>query len=348
MTPQTLKAPPADRFVDYPASWYLFCESGELGSEPLTKRVLGRDLAAFRTPAGQIAVMEAHCSHLGADLGRGRIVGDSIQCPFHNWRYGVDGRCVEIPGTSPIPSFARQTCYPAHERHGYVFFFNGRQPLFPLPFFFDCEPDDFVAGRPFRYLADCTWYMNSAHAFDMQHFSAVHDRELVAPPEVDCPAPFARRNRYRAKVVGHTTLDRCLQILAGRMVSISITTWGGTFVLVTGSFDRVHSRFIVTTRPLEDGTTLCEGIVFGAKGTNPVARGLEPLTLWVRRLFTYGYLKDETRRLRGTQYRPLSLGANDRDMIEYFQWLVTLPQDAEEPVSTQATIAGLKSRATVI
>ena len=109
------------------------------------------------------------------------------------------------------------------------------------------------------------------------------------------------------------------------MVSISITTWGGTFVLVTGSFDRVHSRFIVATRPLEDRTTLCEGIVFGPKGANPVARALEPLTLWVRRLFTYGYLKDETRRLRGTQYRPMSLGANDRDMIEYFQWLVALP-----------------------
>jgi hypothetical protein len=98
----------------------------------------------------------------------------------------------------------------------------------------------------------------------------------------------------------------------------------------------------VATRPLEDRTTLCEGIVFGPKGANPIARHLDPLSLWVRRLFTYGYLKDETRRLRGTQYRPMSLGANDRDMIEYFQWLVTLPQNSEDalaaPVSPQSVV----------
>ena len=57
----------------------------------------------------------------------------------------------------------------------------------------------------------------------------------------------------------------------------------------------------------------------------------DPLALWVRRFFTYGYLKDETRRLRGTQYRPQSLGAADRDMIEFFQWVAALPQEAVEP-----------------
>jgi hypothetical protein len=255
------------------------------------------------------------------------VLGESIECPFHNWRYDAAGRCLEIPGGCPIPPHARQRTYPTEERHGYLFFFNGAEPLFPLPFFFDTRPEDFAAARPFRYVADCTWFMNSAHAFDTQHFAAVHDRELVAPPEVDCPAPFARRNRYRAKVLGRTLLDRCLQKVAGRMVSISITTWGGTFVLVTGAFDRVHSRFIIATRPLDDGTTLCEGIVFAPKGTSRPARLLEPAGLWVRRLFTHGYLADEARRLRGTEYRPWSLGANDRDMAEFFQWVASLPQN---------------------
>ena len=326
-------------FPAYPASWYLFCESRELKADPLTKRLLGRDVVAFRTASGKVAVMDAHCSHLGADLGCGKVLGESIQCPFHNWRYALDGRCVEIPGVSSIPSFARQRCYPVHERHGYVFFFNGREPLFPLPFFFDADPEGFVAARPFRYVADCTWFMNSAHAFDTQHFAAVHDRELVAPPEVDCPAPFARRNRYRARVLGRTPLDSCLQKVAGRMVSISITTWAGTFVLVTGTFDRVYSRFIIATRPLEDGTTLCEGIVFAPKGNGFLAQLFEPAGLRVRRLFTHGYLADETRRLRGTQYRPLSLGANDRDLIDYFNWVVSLPQHAHEAAETEAAVS---------
>ena len=326
-------------FPAYPASWYLLCEGRELRTDPITRRLLGRDIVAFRTASGKIAAMDAHCSHLGADLGCGKVLGESLQCPFHNWRYGLDGRCVEIPGSGSVPSFARQRCYPVQERHGYVFFFNGTEPLLPLPFFFDADPEGFVAARPFRYVADCTWFMNSAHAFDTQHFAAVHDRELVAPPEVDCPAPFARRNRYRARVLGRTALDSCLKKVAGRMVSISITTWAGTFVLVTGAFDRAHSRFIIATHPLENGTTQCEGIVFAPKGNGLLARMFEPAGLWVRRLFTHGYLADETRRLRGTQYRPLSLGANDRDMIDYFNWVVSLPQNTHEAVETRAAIS---------
>jgi phenylpropionate dioxygenase-like ring-hydroxylating dioxygenase large terminal subunit len=331
---QMLKAPEAESFPQYPPSWYLLCRSRDLARGPLSKRILGRDLVAFRTAGGRFAVLDAHCAHLGADLGRGRVVGESIECPFHNWRYGPDGRCVSVPCTERLPGFARQRAYPVQERHGFVFFFNGREPLFPLPFFFGFDPGSFSAGRPFRYLADCTWYMNAAHAFDTQHFAAVHDRELLAPPEVDCPAPFARRNRYRAKVLGRTTLDRVLQLGAGDRVEISITTWGGTFVLVTGDFTRAQSRFIIATTPQEGGTTLCEGIVFAPRSRSAVGRTvLDPFSLWVRRLFTFGYLADETRRLRGTQYRPHSLGPADRDMIEFFQWVVALPQDAESPLA---------------
>jgi 3-ketosteroid 9alpha-monooxygenase subunit A len=35
--------------------------------------------------------MDARCAHMGADLGCGRIAGDEIVCPYHNWRYGPDG-----------------------------------------------------------------------------------------------------------------------------------------------------------------------------------------------------------------------------------------------------------------
>src|SRR5262249_24437938 len=136
MTQHAMTAPPADRFPIYPASWYLFGESRELAGQPLTKRVLGRDLVAFRTSRGSVSVLDAHCSHLGADLGCGRVVGDAIQCPFHNWQYAADGQCIAIPGARRTPSFARQHRYPVEERHGYVFFFNGTAALFPLPFFF--------------------------------------------------------------------------------------------------------------------------------------------------------------------------------------------------------------------
>jgi len=321
----TSQAPSAERFPEYPASWYLFGESSDLKRGPVSKKMLGRHLVAFRTASGRLAVMQANCAHLGADLGCGEVVGETIQCPFHGWRYAADGACTHIPGAKDIPSFARLRTYPVVERHGYVFFFNGDKPLFPLPFFFDEDPDDFVAGKPFRYVADCAWYMNAAHAFDLQHFASVHDRELIAPPQVDLPAAYARRNRYRAKVIGRSVLDRLLRILAGSKVEITLSICGGTFALITGDFGRAHSRFIVATLPLEDGRTLCEGIVFARASRVPL---LDRLGLTLRRAFTHGYLAAETQRLRGTRYNPGSLGQSDADMIEFFQWVVSLPQTA--------------------
>jgi nitrite reductase/ring-hydroxylating ferredoxin subunit len=324
----THQAPPSTAFPAYPASWYLYCASSELGRRPLAKTMLGRALVAFRTGGGQIAVMDGRCAHLGADLGGGRVAGESIQCPYHNWEYGTDGRCTRIPGLSgDIPAFARLETYPAEERCGYVFVFNGPKPLFPLPFFFDVEPRELIASVPFRFVADCSWYLFASHAFDAQHFLAVHDRRLLAPPEIDCPAPFARRNRYSALVEGTSVYDRALRTLVSRQVEISITTWGGTLFFLTGNFRHALSRFLVAAQPIDGGRTLAEGVVFARRGSNPLARALlAPISLWVRWLFTRGYLIEEASRLGSPRYSPTTLLESDKDMIDFFRWMVRLPQ----------------------
>lgn len=335
-----MPAPPAaDQFPEFPASWYLFCHSRDL-AKPLSKRILGRQLVAFRTRNGKVSIMTANCSHMGADLGCGNVIGDSIQCPFHNWKYGADGVCNHIPGTNVIPQFARQESYPVEARHGYVFFFNGPKALFPLPFFWGANPDDFCAGKIFSYVSDCNWFVNAAHGYDTQHFDAVHDRKLVEPPRIDCPHLFARRNTYRAEVLGRTKLDKLLKVFAGRNVEICITNWGGTFVTITGDFDRAHSRFIIATQPLDGNKTLCEGIVFAPRIKNPVARAvLAPLMLATRRFFTHGYLKDESNRLLGTRYNPNTMIPHDRGMIDFFNWVTRLPQTADDAIRMSKSLA---------
>lgn len=311
-------APPAEAFPAYPASWYLFGDSRELRRGPVSRRLLGRLLVAFQTASGRLAVMDGQCAHLGADLGFGDVVGETIRCPFHHWRYGCDGVCASIPGQDGIPPFARLRSYPVEERHGSLFFFNGREPLFPLPFFLQGDPADYLAAKTFRFTADCTWYMNAAHAFDRQHFATVHGRELQTEPVVDTPAPYARRYSYVSKVVGETHIDRILRVVAGHTVKTTLTIWGGTFAVITSDFDRVRTGFLIAMEPLENGHTLCHGIVLAPPSRLPLA--------WVRRLLTQGYLREEVRTLHSTRYNPASLGPADRDLISFFQWLAALPQ----------------------
>lgn len=334
----TLSAPPANRFPAYPASWYLFGRGDELRRGPVTKTILGRSVVAFRTASGRLVVMDGRCAHLGADLGGGTVVGECVRCPFHNWEYDAHGRCTRIPDLNgPIPRFARLTTYPAEERCGHVFFFNGPEPLFPLPFFFDVAPEELAADVPFQFLANCTWYMFASHAFDCQHFFAVHDRRLLGPPAIDEPAPFARRIQYSASVEGTSIYDRLLRTVVSRTVDITITTWGGTLFFLTGNFGRALSRFLVAAQPIDGDRTLAEGIVFTRRGRNPFTRAvINPLSLHVRRLFTQGYLKDEADRLGSPHYSPATMLETDREMIDFFHWMADLSQMSAEAPAAQS------------
>jgi nitrite reductase/ring-hydroxylating ferredoxin subunit len=329
----SLAAPPANRFPANPASWYLFGPARDLRRGPVAKTMLGRSIVAFRTASGQLVVMDGRCAHLGADLGGGTVVGECVRCPFHNWEYDVDGCCTRIPGLSgAIPRFAQLTTYPAEERCGYVFFFNGPEPLFPMPFFFDVQPDEVAASEPFRFVANCNWYMFASHAFDCQHFFAVHDRRLLGPPAIDTPAPFARRIQYSAVVEGKSIYDRLLRTFVSRTVDITITTWSGTLFFLTGNFGRALSRFLIAARPIDGDRVLAEGIVFSRRGRNPFTRALvNQVSLPVRRQFTQGYLKDEAAKLGSPHYSPATMIETDREMIDFFQWMADLSQVSAEP-----------------
>lgn len=318
-------APPESDFARWPASWYRLCASRQLSAGPFARDVYDRRLVAYRTPSGEPVVLDATCSHLGADLGNGRVAGDCIRCPFHEWEYNPRGECVRVPQADAPPAFARQRAYPAVERDDSIYFFNGPQASFPLPFFIGETAEDYRAISPTGFVARCSWFMVNAHAFDLQHFATVHGRRLTTPLHVDCPAEFARRSRYRAEIVGERYYDRLLRRLVGREVEISLTIWGGTFAAVTGDFAGRRSRFFVISEPLVNGDTRCEVLVFTPKlSARVVGVILEPLMLCIRRWLTSAYLRDESHALGSPRYNPNSLTEIDRDMIDYFRWAATL------------------------
>jgi phenylpropionate dioxygenase-like ring-hydroxylating dioxygenase large terminal subunit len=69
--------------------------------------------------------------HRGGSLGAGQCKDNTIECPYHGWRYNGSGQCVHIPTLrqgSRIPARARVDAYPVVERYGVVFAFLGDLP----------------------------------------------------------------------------------------------------------------------------------------------------------------------------------------------------------------------------
>jgi phenylpropionate dioxygenase-like ring-hydroxylating dioxygenase large terminal subunit len=334
-----LRAPPAASFPEYPASWYLLCRSHELRGRPLSREMLGRRIAAFRTADGRAVVLDARCYHLGADLGRGQVVGDAIQCPFHQWEYGSDGRCTRIPVTDRIPPAARQTVYPVVERHGYIFFFNAPQALFPIPFFAGVDPNSLVAARPFQTVLDCPWYMVGSNAFDLQHFRAAHDRRLIGDPKVTCPHAFARRASACFRVAGDSLQDKITRLFAGNEVTMAITDWSGNLLFATATFRRTTSYGMVATEPLSSGKVVVCVVVFVPRSSSRAGRLLlDPLAQFIKRYFIKKFLSSDASRLAGVRYSPCGLIDWDKDLAEYFTWLVGLPRAVPNNAAIEASV----------
>jgi aminopyrrolnitrin oxygenase len=326
-------APSARQFPAFAAAWYVFCSAHELKRGPISRDVVGRRLVAFLTRSGRIGALDAHCAHFGADLGRGRVIGEVLQCPFHHWEYQPNGVCTQIPAGAAIPAGARQMNYPAVERHGLVFFFNGPEPLYPLPFFAACDPHEFRAARPFETVLECPWYLVGANHFDLQHFLAAHDRRLLGEPFISCPGPFTRQARGDFLVAGRGVQDRFTRWSCGPHVTMEITDWSGTLMFTTARFRRACSYGMTAVEPLGRDRTLVRVVVFVRRSRRLLGRVLlDPGRLWIRRLFIKRFLEADRALLQGIRYSPNGLTSVDAELAAYLRWLASVacghPQSA--------------------
>lgn len=312
-------------FPPVPMGWYYLCRSGHLRSGP-AKVVLGRStFVAFRDTQGTVAVLEGRCSHMGADLSRGTVVGGSLRCPLHGWEYAADGRCVRIPASGTIPPLACQAVYPSVEIGGHILFHNAQAARFPMPFFDDVSPGDLRPAEPFDFVVNTPWYMIGANAFDLQHFRVAHDRTLVGTPLIDSPSPFARRIAATYDVTGRSVRDRLTRQFSGRQVRMTVNVWAGTLILVTAAFRRTTSYGMVFVKPLDDGRSHLRTIVWVRRRPGALARTLlDPLDARIRRRFIRAFLMDDAVRSDGVRYNPATLIDADHEMREYFTALAAM------------------------
>jgi 3-ketosteroid 9alpha-monooxygenase subunit A len=79
--------------------------------KPHAINAFGGKLVVFQDSQGNLGVLDGYCRHMGGDLTQGTIKGDEVACPFHDWRWGADGRCKMIPYGKRVPLRARTQRY---------------------------------------------------------------------------------------------------------------------------------------------------------------------------------------------------------------------------------------------
>ncbi len=145
---------------------------------PLRLRILSEDLVAFRATDGRVGIVSAYCSHRLAPLFFGRNEQCGLRCPYHGWKFDVDGNCLETPnvpeGAPDVRTSVGIRAYRTREAAGVIWIYMGPP---------DCEPEfpgfehaTTPEGHHYsaRWVQRSNWSQGMEGEIDSSHISWLH------------------------------------------------------------------------------------------------------------------------------------------------------------------------------
>jgi phthalate 4,5-dioxygenase oxygenase subunit len=160
-------------------------EIAEPDCPPVRVKLLGEKLVAFRDTNGRIGLIGEFCAHRGVSLWFGRNEECGLRCPYHGWKYDVNGQCVDLPSEpeeSGMRGRIKLVSYPCIEQGGVVWTYMGPPELKPAPPELEwtlVRPEQRFASKR---LQECNYLQAIEGGIDSSHVSFLHSGALNRDP----------------------------------------------------------------------------------------------------------------------------------------------------------------------
>lgn len=175
--------------MGHPYGWYHVAFSDELKPGTVVPRqYFGRELVLFRTASGTAKLLDAFCPHLGGHLGYGgTVIGETIACPFHSWRFSGDGVCVDVPYATTTPGVVGRRCIRTWSvtecnRSVYAWFHPRNEPptfdVVRMPAFTE-HNEEWTELVTRQWIVRCHIQDVHENIHDFAHFKSVHRTNLI-------------------------------------------------------------------------------------------------------------------------------------------------------------------------
>ena len=170
-------------------AWYAVAWSHELQNKPQAKRVLGEDIAIYRTKSGVATAVEDCCPHRFAPMSLGFVEGENIICGYHGMEFDPAGCCISIPGQKNVPSRAKIRTFPVIEKYNLIWAWIGAEDradeaLIPDVHLLDTPGWKPVTGTT-RY--NCNWVLLVDNLLDLTHTTFVHQSTIGTEDVANTP-----------------------------------------------------------------------------------------------------------------------------------------------------------------
>ena len=250
-----------------PLGWFIVAWSDDVGrGEVAARRYFGRELVVFRGESDAASVLDAHCPHLGAHLGvGGSVEGDTLQCPFHAWRFDGAGHCVDVPYARRIPPRARTRAYPVREQAGAIWAWYhpaGKAPSWEPPEVLEYgHPEWAEAWTRYEWTVRTHPQDVVENSVDWPHFRHVHLMEM----------PQHREVRFEGhEVLWEASTTKNLSTMDGRVDEIHVEGrnpgLGASYVRYEGMLE---TAILMGMTPVDDETTHLRFAVLSKRSSDP-------------------------------------------------------------------------------
>jgi 5,5'-dehydrodivanillate O-demethylase len=148
-----------------------------------TMTLLGEKLVLFRLPPepgeaqSRYGLVDEQCRHRLASLAYGRVESDGIRCPYHGWKYDVNGNCIEQPAEPPDSKYKneiQQPAYPVQKLAGMLFAYLGPLPAPLLPRWDVLVREDGKRWVQVQSVINCNWLQPAENSVDPSHVYWLH------------------------------------------------------------------------------------------------------------------------------------------------------------------------------
>ena len=185
LTQTNAGTPMGELFRQYWIPAMLADELPENDCPPVRVKLLGEQMIAFRDTDGRYGLLEEFCAHRRVSLWFGRNEECGLRCPYHGWKFDVEGNCVDIPSEGEDSKFREEVklrAYPLIKVGDVLWTYMGAEesrPTEPLWEFATVAPEQTITTKRIQ---ENNWLQGLEGGIDSSHVSFLHSRELERDP----------------------------------------------------------------------------------------------------------------------------------------------------------------------
>lgn len=308
-------------------SWYVICMSDEVGKGQVVGRnFLDGRVLVYRGEDGVAQVLSAYCPHVGADVSEGWVTENRVVCPFHAWEFERSGFVCKTGVGDPAPKDTGLFPFPTVERWGLIFAFNGIEPLWDLPDFYDqngpvdgrrFDDDELVFWNERLFSMNVDPWVVSANTLDQNHIITLHH---ISPEDL----PGVDEIRWRPFDVTYEFTGRHWKDEA---IKFSVGIFGTSLFYQSSTFDDKWFGAVVPMGMPRAGVTEPYAVVATLRGDGSEealarAREIRDYALDIERRFVW----QDNAILTKMHFRQGSLTHSDRPLGKFLEYIRKMPR----------------------